>query len=166
MDAATFRARPHPVVLAAAIAVMILSLLGIAALGGFIPTANSKKSESPIAAKSVRETPRAVPSAPSPTCGNCGVVESIRAVEVKGDAAGHHLGNGRGNAVATVVGASGGDTGHESEKNVKPRVAYRVTVHLDDGSYRTLSQSAPPALVVGSKVQIVDGAVVPRSAGE
>jgi outer membrane lipoprotein SlyB len=39
---------------------------------------------------------------------------------------------------------------------------YRVTVRLDDGSYRTLSQAAPPSIVVGGKVRIVDGAVVPR----
>jgi hypothetical protein len=39
---------------------------------------------------------------------------------------------------------------------------YRVTVRLDDGSYRTLSQPTPPSIPVGGKVRIVDGAVVAR----
>lgn len=34
---------------------------------------------------------------------------------------------------------------------------WRVTVRLDDGSYRTLSQAGEPSFAVGGRVRIVDG---------
>ena len=34
---------------------------------------------------------------------------------------------------------------------------WRVTVRLDDGSYRTLSQPGEPSFAVGGRVRIVDG---------
>jgi outer membrane lipoprotein SlyB len=43
---------------------------------------------------------------------------------------------------------------------MQKRYAYRVTVRMDDGSARTLSQSSPPAFAVGDKVRPVDGALV------
>lgn len=183
MDTARFRTRLHPMVLGAAASVMVVSLVGVGAITGLIPTASSQRGEAGAVAKNPSEQ-RAPSDArpplglPRASCPTCGVVESIRTVEVKGDGTGigavaggvaggvigHQFGEGRGNAVATVLGAAGGAlAGNEIEKNVKKRVAYRVTVRMDDGSYRTLSQSAPPAVAIGNKVQIVDGAVVPRS---
>jgi len=41
--------------------------------------------------------------------------------------------------------------GGEIEKNVKKRYAYRVTVRMDDGSFRTISLSSPPTLAVGDR---------------
>jgi hypothetical protein len=63
-------------------------------------------------------------------CANCGTVEAIR----------------------TVVVASGAD-------GVK-RTVYRITVRMDDGSFRTLSQASPPSVAVGETVRINEGAVV------
>jgi outer membrane lipoprotein SlyB len=60
----------------------------------------------------------------------------------------------------TVLGAAGGAyAGHQIEKNVNKRLVYRVTVRMDDGSFRTLSQAAPPAFAVGDKVRVVQGAL-------
>jgi hypothetical protein len=64
------------------------------------------------------------------TCASCGKVETIRTVIVTG----------------TPDGAK--------------RTVYRVTVRMDDGSYRTLSQATPPSVAVGEMVRITDGAVV------
>jgi hypothetical protein len=36
---------------------------------------------------------------------------------------------------------------------------YRVTVRMDDGSFRTVSQSAVPAFAVGDKVRVMQGAL-------
>jgi len=41
------------------------------------------------------------------------------------------------------------------------RTSYRVTVRMTDGSYRTLAQSTPPTVVIGDRVRIADGAVIP-----
>ncbi len=184
MDTARFRTRLHPMILGAAASVMVVSLVGVGAITGLIPTASSQKSEAGANASNApgaQQAPSDEHASLGPartSCHACGVVQSIHTVEVKGDASGigavaggvaggvlgNQFGQGRGNAVATVVGAAGGAlAGNEIEKDVKKRVVYRVTMRMDDGSYRTLSQSAPPVVAIGNKVQIVDGVVVPRS---
>jgi outer membrane lipoprotein SlyB len=61
----------------------------------------------------------------------------------------------------TFLAAAGGAlAGNQIEKNVKKHYSYRVTVRMDDGSFRTVSQPSPPAVVVGERVRIVDGAVI------
>jgi len=63
-----------------------------------------------------------------------------------------------------VIGAAGGAfAGNEIEKNIKKRHVYRVTVRMEDGSYRTLSQAEPPAVGVGTRVRIQDGTLIARS---
>jgi outer membrane lipoprotein SlyB len=42
-------------------------------------------------------------------------------------------------------------------------MAWRITVRLDDGSVRALSQRAAPAFSVGDRVRIVDGAGLERA---
>ena len=64
----------------------------------------------------------------------------------------------------TILGAAGGAlAGNEIEKNVKKHYSYRVTVRMDDGSFRTLSQSSAPAVAVGERVRVVNGTVIARS---
>jgi len=67
---------------------------------------------------------------------------------------------GGGGAAVTLLGAAGAIAGSEIEKNVKKRYAYRVTVRMDDGSFRTISLSSPPTLAVGDKVRVVEGKLV------
>jgi outer membrane lipoprotein SlyB len=43
---------------------------------------------------------------------------------------------------------------------LEKKTVHRVTVRMDDGSYRTISQPVAPGIGPGEKVQIVDGAVV------
>ena len=66
----------------------------------------------------------------SVACASCGTVEAIRTVMVPG--------------------------GPDGAK----RTVYRITVRMDDGSFRTLSQGLPPSVAVGEAVRINDGAVV------
>ncbi len=78
-------------------------------------------------------------------CTTCGVVEAIR------PAPGGQL-NG---AEARRVAAAG-------EARPGTRVApasYRITVRMDDGSYRTLAQPEAPTVAVGDAVRIADGTV-------
>ncbi len=162
--------RANPLVAGAAVSLMVLSLVGIGAITGWIPSAISQKSgDVPAAGRTAGGNGQR----PSP-CANCGTIESIRTVELRGDSSGlgavtggltggllgNQMGRGNGNTAMTIIGIAGGAlAGNEIEKNMKKHYAYRVTVRMDDGSFRTLSQASPPAFAVGEKVRIVDGAL-------
>ena len=105
-------------------------------------------------------------------CSDCAVVESIRYVEQKGEASGlgavaggvlggvlgHQVGSGRGNTVATIAGAGAGAyAGHQVEKSHNKKSYWSVAVKMDDGSRRTLTYSAKPAVNEGERVKLVDG---------
>ena len=186
MDSPGIR-KTHPLILGAAASAIVVSLLGAAAIGGLLPNARSDKADTPAqrsatAAGSARhDVPRLVARdgrARDGACASCGTVESIRAMEFKGDASGlgavaggvtgavvgNQMGRGNGNTAMTIFGAAGGAlAGNEIEKNVKKHYSYRVTVRMDDGSFRTLAQSSPPAVAVGERVRVVDGTVIARS---
>lgn len=186
MEITGFRST-HPLVLGAAASVIVVSLLGAAAIGGFLPTARSDKADTPAqrSAPAANSAGHDVPKlaardsrAAGGTCVSCGTVESIRALEIKGNATGlgavaggvtgavvgNQAGRGNGNTVMTIIGAAGGAlAGNEIEKSAKKRYSYRVTVRMDDGSFRTLSQSTVPAVAVGERVRVVDSTVIARS---
>ncbi len=107
-------------------------------------------------------------------CSDCGVIESTREVAVKGEGSGigavggavvggligNQVGSGRGNTAATAIGAVGGAVaGNEIEKRVKSAKSYEVTVRLDDGSSRVISQTNPPAWRNGDHVKVVGGVI-------
>lgn len=181
MDSTAFR-RTHPLMLGAAASVIVVSLVGAAAISGLLPTARSDKTEVPVqkSAPAADGAHRAapIPAAGDGTCASCGTVESIRAVELRGDATGlgaaaggvtgavigNQIGRGHGNTAMTILGAAGGAlTGNEIEKNMKKHYSYRVTVRMDDGSYRTVSQATAPTVAVGGRVRIANGALVAQS---
>lgn len=173
------QARTHPILIAAGVAVLLFSLLGAAALTGVLPSASSFGSSSAGAAKNAgsAKTAQAAKS-PAKSCATCGVIEAIRAVEVKGESSGlgavaggvaggvvgNQFGSGGTRALLTVGGAAGGAfAGDAIEKNLKKHVAWRVEVRLNDGTLRTLSQRAQPPFAVGDRVRIVDGSAIERA---
>jgi outer membrane lipoprotein SlyB len=181
MESPVFR-HTHPLVLGAAASVIVVSLVGAAAIGGLLPNAHSDKTETsaqksaPASDSTAHELQR--PAASDSICASCGTVESIRTVELKGNptgvgavaggltgaVVGNQIGRGNGNTAMTILGAAGGAlAGNEIEKNVKRHYSYRVTVRMDDGSFRTVSQSNAPSVAVGAHVRVVNGAVIARS---
>jgi len=160
--------RANPLVAGAAASVMVLSLIGIGTITGWIPSAMSQKSgDVPAAGRNAGGNGQR----PGP-CANCGTIEFIRTVELHGESSGlgavtggltggvlgNQMGRGNGNTAMTIIGIAGGAlAGNEIEKNMKRHYAYRITVRMEDGSFRTLSQSSPPAFAVGDKVRVVDG---------
>jgi len=71
---------------------------------------------------------------------------------VVGGLLGNQVGGGRGKDVMTVVGAVGGGVaGNEVEKRVKATKSYEVTVRLNDGSSRVISEASVPAWRTGTK---------------
>lgn len=111
-------------------------------------------------------------------CANCGVVESINVVEVKGEGTylgkiaggvvgamiGSQIGQGRGTTAAEIAGAVGGAVaGNEIEKRVKKTTHYDVIVRLQGGGAQSISYATMPALKVGDKVRVENGTLVPNS---
>ncbi len=108
-------------------------------------------------------------------CANCGVVESVNAVEVKGDGGyvgkiaggviggllGNQVGGGRGQDVMTVVGVVGGAmAGNEIEKRRNKTVHYDVVARLQGGGAQTVTYATEPPFRVGDKVRVENGVLV------
>ncbi|RTL52252.1 MAG: glycine zipper 2TM domain-containing protein [Rhodocyclaceae bacterium] len=157
----------YPSLIAAAISVTAVSLAGVAALTGHLPSASA-------AADAEAQAKHA--EAAKPTCALCGVVESVRLVEHRGEGSGlgavaggvagavlgNQLGNGNGRTAMTLIGAGGGAyMGNEMEKNSKRSSSYQVRVLLDNGTVRTLYQHEVPSVAAGDRVKIANGIVVP-----
>jgi len=160
----------YPMLVIAAISVIIFSAFGVATMTGLLPRAESMSDPQAVAQSrnGIADVDKA--------CANCGVVESITPVEVRaahgsglgmiaggvtGALLGNMIGRGNGNAVATVAGAAGGAyAGNEIEKNTKKSQRYQVRVRMNDGTYRTTTQSSLPAFSVGEKVKVVNGQIV------
>ncbi|MDO8595685.1 MAG: glycine zipper 2TM domain-containing protein [Sulfuricaulis sp.] len=178
---------PHPLAWIAGIAVILFSAAGIAAIMGWIPTSTGTPGSN--AAPEKLTTNAAKPAAPKartapvkvasnfPTrakCAECGVIESVREVQNRGEGTGlgavggavvggligNQVGSGRGNTAATAIGAVGGViAGNEIEKRVKSTKGYEVTVRFDDGSSRMISEANAPAWRTGDHVKVVAGVI-------
>jgi len=100
-----------------------------------------------------------------PVCGHCGTVESVTPVErtvptsgvgavaggVVGGLLGNQMGGGNGRAAMTVLGAVGGGfAGNAIEKHVKKKTVYQMRIRMNDGTVRTVEQSA--AIAAGTPV--------------
>ena len=170
----------YPSMVIAAIAVTVFSLLGIATLTGALPFAHSEtKGAMNDAALETNANDDYVPTKKiAAGCATCGVVESVRAVEVKGQGSGigavaggitgallgNGIGQGNGRTAVTLLGAAGGAyAGNEIEKNTHKHTSYRIRVRMGDNSIRTLYQHEAPGVSTGDRVKIVDGAVVQLS---
>lgn len=173
----------YPVMVIAAIALIVFSVVGIATMMGWMPSAVSKidpveqpmkEPAAPATAKAAPGRPRLAANTPA-ACHDCGVIESIRAVEVEGQGSGvgaiggavvggilgNQVGRGSGRTAATVVGAGAGAyAGHEIEKNVKKSVSYQVRVRMNDGTYRTFYEPAQPAFSTGQRVRVTEQGIV------
>ena len=107
-----------------------------------------------------------------PVCRECGVVESVREVEKRGEASGagavaggvagavigREVAGRRHRGTGTVLGAVGGAVaGHQIEKHVRTERHYEIWVRFDDGGARPVIQDTPPAWKAGDRVRLVNG---------
>lgn len=172
----------HPLIWIAGVALIVFSAVGVGAFMGWIPTSMGGADDKAALATQTTNTPEPVRAkartAPARVarskCADCGVVESVREVDVKGQGSGlgaaggavvggvlgHQVGGGRGNDVMTAVGAVGGAVaGNEVEKRVKSSKSYEITVRFDDGSSRAISEANAPSWSAGDKVRVVNGVI-------
>lgn len=170
----------HPLAMAAGIAVILFSTVGVAAMMGWIPVSWGSASDGDVigknpANKTATSSPARVTqnSAANTKCVECGVVESVRQVEQRGEGTGlgaaggavvggllgHQVGGGHGKELMTVVGAVGGAVaGNQIEKQVKSTTAYEITVRFNDGSSRVFASSAANWRS-GDRVKVVNGSL-------
>jgi len=133
--------RASPLLIGIALLAIILCAIWIGSVAGILGTAKSKpqpQSALPVAADS---------HAKAIDCYACGTVSMIRTFELRDGMA--------------PVSAAAEDAG--AARSSGKRFVYRVTVQMDDGSYRTFSQNAPPPFAVGAKVKVVNGAPTRRT---
>ena len=113
---------------------------------------------------------------PVAACLNCGSIESVNVVEVKGDSpnvigtiaggllggvVGHQVGGGSGKDLATIVGAVGGAyAGNRVENNMGKSKIFRVAVRLDGGSTQNFDYANDPAVQVGTRVKVENGVLI------
>lgn len=186
---------PHTLFWIAGIAVTVFSGLGIAAIMGWLPTtigspggtsAISKHEPAPVnrAAPRAQSGPVSPPARAPDSAGNarhaavrcveCGVIESVREVDTRGEGSGlgavggavvggvlgNQVGGGRGQDIATVAGALGGAVaGNEIEKRVKSTKSYEITVRFEDGSSRVIRDVQAPTWRTGDRVKVIDGVI-------
>ncbi len=108
-------------------------------------------------------------------CANCGVVEAVNLVEVKGEGTylgkiaggvvggliGSQIGGGHGTTVAEIAGVVGGAVaGNEIEKRVKKSTHYDVVTRLQGGGMQTVTYATAPPFSVGDKVRVEGGLLV------
>ncbi len=144
----------NPLVIIAAVSVIIFSLVGIAAITGQMTAVNSEISGSAERAKETGIKPNISPifvenraaaqnTEQAKPCDNCAVVDSIIMKEVKGNGS-----------------REGRVPGGVADNQNAVTSAYLVKVRMDDGTYQVVSQQDQPAFHIGEKVKIVKGTIV------
>ncbi len=112
------------------------------------------------------------PTDPGCTSATCGRVVAVREIAQQGEGTGigaaiggvigglfgHMIGKGRGNTAATVAGVAGGAVaGHQGEKYVRGTKSYELTIRLDNGSTRVVTQ--PNRFSEGERVHVSGSSV-------
>lgn len=138
----------------------------------YAPSAEREPEPRPAPRTTVKPKPVQVAAAEPKWCGNCGNIESVRAIKqraqgsglgaaggaVIGGLLGNQVGGGSGRQLATVAGAVGGAVvGNQVEGNMKATTTWEIRVRLDDGTLRTFNQASEPQWRSGDRVRIVKG---------
>ena len=178
------KTRLHPLVAGAAAAVIVAAGVAVAAITGVLPgsKADTAPQATPQATAPAKPARTHVASAqpaqhkPVPVCRDCGVIVEVKEVDVLGKGTGmgaiaggvggavigHQIGENRaGTAVGAVVGAV---AGHQIERKAREHKKYEITVRMNDGTTRNLSDESgtPVAFKSGDKVRVShDGTLKP-----
>ena len=173
--------QPQPPLLwIAGIAIILFSLVGIAAFMGWIPNSSGDPGDpvapsSPTSAKTHKAPTHVASNTPAKaSCPECGVIQSTREIVQPGDGGaigivggavvggllGNQVGGGRGKDIATVAGAVGGAVvGNEIEKRVDTTKRYETVVRFNDGTSRVFTETKPSFWRTGDRVKVVNGAI-------
>ena len=170
--------RLHPLMAGAAVAVIIAAGVAVAAITGYLPGSKAEmapeaKPAAPkqhVAAAKPAEAKQHVAAA----CHDCGVIVEVKEVDVAGKGTGigavaggvggavvgHEIGgNKTGTAVGAVVGAV---AGHQIERQARAHKRYDITVRMNDGTTKALSDETgnPVPWKSGDKVHVSKEGVI------
>jgi hypothetical protein len=157
----------YPLMLIAAIAVIVFSIVGIASLTGVMPRSLSDShgaapdGGSPPAARS--ETRRK--ATPAAREHSSGVVKSIRPVQTRIAAPAIRPKSSMPGAEAAVGGARStllAGAAYAGQELINPNVTYMVRVRMDDGQLRTFYEASQPGYGVGQKVLVTEQSIVAK----
>lgn len=106
-----------------------------------------------------------------------GVVESVRQVSIEGSksgvgavaggvvgaVAGSNVGRGKGSTIGSILGAvAGGVAGNAVEQGVTKKPGLEITVKLDNGQLRAITQDADESFRPGERVRLLSSGGVTR----
>ena len=106
-----------------------------------------------------------------------GVVESVRQVTIEGSKsgvgavaggvvggiAGSNVGGGKGSSIGSILGAvAGGLAGNAIEQGATKKQGVEITVKLDSGELRAITQDADESFRPGERVRLLSGGGVTR----
>lgn len=106
-----------------------------------------------------------------------GVVESVRQVTIEGSksgvgavaggvvggVAGSNVGGGKGSTIGSILGAvAGGLAGNAIEQGTTKKQGLEITVKLDNGEFRAITQDAAENFRPGERVRLLSGSGVTR----
>ena len=115
-----------------------------------------------------------LPVSTSANCRNCGTVEAVNQIDVKGDGSylgtigggvvglllGSQIGGGSGRTAAQIAGTVGGAyAGRAIEGKMNVGHHYEVTIRLEHGGRQIFSFSNDPGYHVGDRVRLVNGGI-------
>ncbi len=92
-----------------------------------------------------------------PGCRDCGVVDSIIPGRARPPAPGIIRSLAAGSEGATILKVAG-QTGDEQEGS--RTVGFVVTVHMENGTVRTIYETERPAFNIGERIKLVNGSVI------
>lgn len=179
--------RLHPLVAVAALAVILLSGVGIAKMMNWLPvksaetgapaTADTSPSAKPATEQASAKAKSTGQASKTATCSRCGVVTAVTPISesttpsgvgavagaIVGGVIGNQIGDGNGRKVATVAGAIGGGyAGNAIEGKVRTQTRYRVSVRFADGRRDSFVYAQDPGVTVGSEVRLEGGQLIRR----
>lgn len=180
------KTRLHPLLAGAAVAVIVAAGVAVAAITGYLPGSNAEMAPSDQASAPQHQAPQRHAAAAKPAeprqhvaavCHDCGVIVEVKEVEVMGKGTGigaiaggvggavlgHEIGDGNraGTAVGAVVGAV---AGHQIERKAREHKKYEITVRMNDGSTKALTDESGDQVSwkSGDKVRVgSDGVIRP-----
>lgn len=173
--------RTHPLIITAAVAVILASGIAIASMTGLLPNSEANSDKQEVAAEqaetkkeSAKATSKPAPVKVAAVCKNCGEVTEVRRVVIEGKGSGigavaggvvggllgNQVGGGNGRKAMTVLGAAGGAyAGNEIEKNRNASVRYDVVVAFNDGTSGVYAFQNQPNWLPGDRVKVVNGQI-------
>jgi hypothetical protein len=178
-----------PLVIAAALSVIAFSGIGVAAITGHLSITHSSlnpfSSFSNTLASGIIQAP-AVPTeghegltrnrgetlaegkpvnfqfgarvpARKPVCPDCGVVDSIIPGHARPPATGITRSLATGSESATILKVAGQA---RDEQDGSPTARFVVTVHMENGTVRTIYETERPSFNIGERIKLVNGSVI------